>query len=255
MVSFQQATLVSNKILRVIQDSGLHFAIHLTPHSSYITIRRKFLSKEALEQSLSENNSEGDPNSDFKYDELKNELSNLQIQNQVLRESCIDLEEHTKQITAEAEAKLENLHNYAEEISKENVKLKSTIVQLIADKFTLSDKLENASNRIKLKDKEMYNTNKQCENLRETNENKKVENSRLKTDLANLKSSKKKLEKKINKKPKSKTAGTQTDDFVAENVAKLSNVDNSFTEFDITELEDDASFISNSRPFFIFHHH
>ena len=142
MASFQQATLVSNKILRVIQDLGLHFAIHLTPHSSYITIRRKFLSKEALEQSLSENNREGDPNSDFKYDELKNELSNLQIQNQVLRESCIDLEEHTKQITAEAETKLENLHKHAEEISKENVNLKSTIVQLTADKFTLSDILE-----------------------------------------------------------------------------------------------------------------
>ena len=251
MASDQQATLVSNKILKVIQDSGLHFAIHLTPHSSYITIRKKFLSKEAKEQSLGDSISEGDSNSVFKYDELKKQLYNLHSENQVLKEMCVDLEEQTKHITAEAETKLENLHKHSEKISRENDDLKSAIAQLNDDNSKLSDNFKNATKQIKLNEKEIYNCKKQCENLKETNDNKKIEISRLKAEQTKLKSTNQKLEKKVNIKTSSKTATSQTQNFELENGAKLPMVDDSFTEFNIKELDDKASTISNPRPFFI----
>ena len=87
----------------------------------------------------------------------------------MLKELCGDPEEQTKHITAEADNQtVENLHKHAEKISRENEDLKNTIAQLNYDNRKLSDNFKNATIQIKIKDKEIYNSNKQCENLKET---------------------------------------------------------------------------------------
>ena len=51
MAAYTDANCVVTSIHSLIQSSGLHFAINQTPWSSYITIRKKFVSKGVSEYS------------------------------------------------------------------------------------------------------------------------------------------------------------------------------------------------------------
>ena len=51
MAAYTDANSVVTSIHSLIQSSGLHFAINQTPWSSYITIRKKFVSKGVSEYS------------------------------------------------------------------------------------------------------------------------------------------------------------------------------------------------------------
>ena len=189
------ANQIVRKIHDVVQMSGLHFVINQTPFSSYITIRRRFISPDD-QQTVESNNITEDQVFKSKLDEMKVKLEKMETENTSLQEDILEREEELKIVTSEANKKLENVHAFADKLSKETSNLKETIVKLNTEAVELREKQSNYNKMLKSKEKEIHNLTKSLENFKIRNINLKEERNLLKNEKAKSEAEMRKLEQK-----------------------------------------------------------
>ena len=112
-----------NKILDVVQNSGLHFVINRTPFSAYITIRQKFISNHGSQMLES-----------YSEDVIKLKIENETLQKQVT-EVSVKLEE--------SEAKCDLAHDTIEILESKVKNAESKVLEFMKNsKSALDDKNE-----------------------------------------------------------------------------------------------------------------
>ena len=208
MATNHQATLICNQIHNLIQDSGLHFVINQTPHSSYITIRKRFMDPGNPPQIKSET---AESKVRVEVSRLSDELEKANLEMNRLEEEVIEKEEAFEIADKINKDKLENLHVFCDKLSKENVKLKDTIATLHVDISKSQSDLSNSRKSVKVKEKEVHNLTTKFENSQEVVKNLKTEKNQLKREKVDAENELKKVKKKVINRTSKKSEKSQTD--------------------------------------------
>ena len=139
-----QVNAVLGNIHDIVQSSGLHFMINLTPWSSYITIRRKFTDQGNLTASLLPPSS-GDQAFTkqclHNCDQLLAENNLLRFKNQALENAQADSEEETKVVEANSKQVVSNLHSKIDMLESKNKSLEARIIEKEAEKTALKKEI------------------------------------------------------------------------------------------------------------------
>ena len=207
-------------ILQVLKCSNLHFVLQETPHSVYITLRKRFL-----------NNSFPSPTPNQKTLE---KLARLEFLAQTVSEENVKLEEDL----AAKDAKIDALEKDNGSLQTENNSLNAEVNQsreiisnmtnLICEKENeiktskdiaknLQSELQNIKNNLKGTSKNIKVLEKENHNLKSKNENLSENLGRSKSEFASLLAEKKKLEKiksKLERKNE-KTSSISTSSFMS----------------------------------------
>ena len=104
------AEFICSKIYNGVQNSGLHFSMNVTPSSSYITIRKNPINGRHQENLPAEED----------FERVTFERSRLE-------EYCVEKDKMLRVVNIKIEEKLENLHRFSNDVSKENDKMKDTL--------------------------------------------------------------------------------------------------------------------------------
>ena len=216
MAVLNPANVMCNRIHDVVQSSGLHFVINQTPHSSYITIRRKFICPETI---VSENLADAAWRK--KVDELEKLVEILETDKSALEEICVVKDEEALICQHESEKRLVNLHAFTDKLSAENENLKEQIATLNHEIGETKVKLSKTNKLLKSNEKEIYKLGTNIENCQDTIKNLKGEKVLLTNGKAKAEADLKKMEKKASKSAKKQSVTTQTTIFSKSNSTSL----------------------------------
>jgi chromosome segregation ATPase len=163
MASNNQATQICNQIHNLVQNSGLHFMINQTPHSSYIPIRRRFIRSENYQHNLSEACMEED-NLKEEIRCLKSELEKVSNEKNILEAEGIEKDLALEIIKTQSEENLEKVHLFCDRVSSENDKLKDTVATLHNEISQIQADLTVSRKSVKAKEKEIHNLTTKFDN-------------------------------------------------------------------------------------------
>ena len=131
MASISDVNSVCDRIHSIVQMSGLHFIINQTPWSSYITIRRKFVSPGAYNAKIKSNET-------AMIDQLKERNKHLENKVAELEFQLVELEKKSKNEKDHYKKNVEHLHTKIATLEKET-KTKDITIQNINTKVSNLD--------------------------------------------------------------------------------------------------------------------
>ena len=173
-----------NQVLQVVRKSCLHFSAQETPHSLYISLRKKLIGNKEISPYFTPTSS---PNYEKKIDDLSKQCKTLENALEgVKRELEQEISDHEE--TVKLKDKLVKQLGVDDTLKKENEGLKADIDNLDSD-------LKLVKKNVKSKEKELHDLKKSNEILNDNLE-------AAKSDFKMLSAKVKKHEKEENKKSK-----------------------------------------------------